>query len=333
MAGGKISPTPVFDSYWRFAAERQAVYMKRLAGEPAPWTDDPVLHQYRFTNCYRAADRVSQYLIRHVIYNHADYTAEDIVFRILLFKVFNSIRTWNIIQDAVGEPSWNPDIMHAIQNALERAVAAHTTLYNPAYVMPPVNFGASSKFANHLQLIEAMMIGGVPQQIEQARNLYDVFYTLLSFSGIGPFLAFQYTIDINYSPIIDFSENSFVVAGPGAISGIRKGFGPISAADNVKVIHYMTDHQDTHFDRLGLKFHRLGDTRPLQLIDCQNLFCEVDKYARIVHPGIHGVGNRTRIKQNYRTCPTPLEAPFFPPKWGINSDWERQECCGEDDAS
>jgi len=55
----------------------------------------------------------------------------------------------------------------------------------------------------------------------------------------------------------------------------------------------------------------------LQLIDCQNIFCEVDKYARIKHPDIKGNSDRTRIKQKFRINTKPL-ALWFPPKWGLN---------------
>jgi hypothetical protein len=78
----------------------------------------------------------------------------------------------------------------------------------------------------------------------------------------------------------------------------------------------MADSQDEHFDRLGLEFKGLRG-RPLQLIDCQNLFCEVDKYARVAHPDISGVSGRSRIKQAYRLDGAPVTA-WFPPKWGLN---------------
>lgn len=69
LPGGKVlRTTHVFDTYWRFAAERQEVFFRRLSGSAPPWTEDPVLRAFRFTNVYRAADRVSQYLIRRVIY-------------------------------------------------------------------------------------------------------------------------------------------------------------------------------------------------------------------------------------------------------------------------
>ena len=34
------------------------MYVKRLSGQPGPWTSDPILGQHRFTNCFRAADPV-----------------------------------------------------------------------------------------------------------------------------------------------------------------------------------------------------------------------------------------------------------------------------------
>ena len=67
-SGRVLTATPVFDTYWQFAAKRQEVFFRRVKGGKPPWTNDPIIAGYRFTNAYRAADRVSQYLIRHVIY-------------------------------------------------------------------------------------------------------------------------------------------------------------------------------------------------------------------------------------------------------------------------
>src|SRR5436853_6110232 len=84
----------VYRAYWRFAAERQRVFFARLEGKQRPWTSDPVLNEFKFCCVYRASDRVSQYLIRNVIYARGTWNEEDIVFRILLFKIFNQIETW-----------------------------------------------------------------------------------------------------------------------------------------------------------------------------------------------------------------------------------------------
>ena len=98
-----IRVSPVFDTYWRFATERQQVYFRRLEGRAMPWTKDPVLLVHKFTNAYRASDRVSQYLIRNVIYR-PDLPSDgpEVVFRILLFKVFNKIETWELLEQSFG---------------------------------------------------------------------------------------------------------------------------------------------------------------------------------------------------------------------------------------
>jgi 5-hmdU DNA kinase, helical domain len=113
------------------------------------------------------------------------------------------------------------------------------------------------------------------------------------------------------------SENQFVVAGPGACDGICKCFGPEASGIEQHVIRYMVEHQELHFARLGLEFNGLFG-RPLHLIDCQNLFCEVDKYARVAHPETPGISGRRRIKQKFRPSREQLAA-VFPPRWGLAS--------------
>lgn len=78
----------------------------------------------------------------------------------------------------------------------------------------------------------------------------------------------------------------------------------------------MADNQEAEFERLNIDFKSLWGRR-LQLIDCQNLFCEISKYARVAHPEVSGVSGRTRIKQKF-TKTGRLEMPWYPPKWGIN---------------
>lgn len=77
-----------------------------MARRRGPWTRDPVLRAHRFTNCFRAADRVSQFLIGQVLYN-GDQRPEEIVFRTLLFKMFNRVSTWVELENALGALTWH----------------------------------------------------------------------------------------------------------------------------------------------------------------------------------------------------------------------------------
>lgn len=316
LAHRTITPTPVFDTYWRFAAERQRVFHARVAGEPGPWTEDPILGGYRFTNCYRAADRVSQYLIQNVIYR-GDQAPEEVVFRTLLFKFFNKVETWELLRRELGDLSWASFDIDAYDLVLSGAMSAGTRLYSAAYVMPSPALGAARKHTNHLRLLASMVESDLPERLVGSSGLAGVYEALLAYPSLGPFLAFQYAIDLNYSTVLDFSEMDFVVAGPGARDGLRKCFGDASIGIESELIAWVTESQDQHFERLGIAFEGLWGRR-LQLIDCQNLFCETDKYARVAHPHVAGHSGRTRIKQKYSATLRPQSVAWFPPKWGLN---------------
>ncbi|WP_396230199.1 nucleotide kinase domain-containing protein, partial [Frankia sp. CpI1-P] len=125
----------MFDSYWRFAAARQAVYEARLTGAGPPWTTDPVIAAHRFTNCYRAADRVSQFLIKNVAYT-GSAEPDETVFRVLLFKLFNRIETWERLREEFGDLTWVDFDIDRYESALSSVAAAGKRLYSAAYVMP-----------------------------------------------------------------------------------------------------------------------------------------------------------------------------------------------------
>lgn len=310
-------PTPVFDTFWRFAAERQAVYFRRVEGRQAPWTDDSILREYRFTNAYRAADRTSQYLIRRVIYDR-ELPAEDLFFRVLLFKIFNKIETWETLEDEFGElvaAEFDVGRYDAVLSALRRRGAS---IYSAAYIMPSGSppFEAPRKHVSHLLLLERMMADELPARVAATTSLGQVFVLLRSYPMMGDFLAFQYAIDLNYSPLTNHSEMDFVVAGPGARDGIRKCFVTLGGLSEAELIRLIAERQNEEFARRGIAFRSLWG-RPLQLIDVQNLFCEVDKYARVAHPEFGGWSGRTRIKRRFRAQGS-YEGSFFPPKWGIN---------------
>lgn len=310
-----LKPTAVFDTYWRFAARRQQIFEKRVAGEYPPWTDDPILARHRFTNVYRASDRVSQFLIRDVAYAGSQ-EPEELLFRVLLFKLFNRIETWTYLEEHLGTICWRTFDVDRYDKLLTAARCQGQRIYSAAYIMPSPKLGATSKHTNHLRLIQKMMKDDLAARIADAASLEEVYNLLSAYPSIGRFLAFQLAIDINYTNLIDFSEMDFVVAGPGARDGIRKCFYDTGGYSDEDVIRAVADSAEQHFERLGLSFNGLWG-RPLQLIDCQNLFCEVDKYARVAHPDILGRSQRTRIKQAYYPAPRPIPQ-WYPPSWNLH---------------
>ena len=318
----------IYELYWQFASERQQAFERRVAGLPWPWTSDPILQTYKFCNVYRAADRVSQYMIQNVCYHPQPCTPEDRLFQIVAFRTFSKIETWRSVLHYLGRYPTLDDLDHGgFTEALEYAKAHNGGLYTGAFILCATDaYGQSVKHLNHVELFRHMFLkDALGEQLLRAQSLREVYDLLHNYPLMGDFMSYQTTIDLNYSNLVNFSENEFTQAGPGALRGIKKCFEDLGDYTPTEIILRMVELQHDEFARLGLPFGGLWG-RPLQAIDCQGLFCETDKYCREAAP--HLASERTRIKARFKITPEPILL-FFPPKWGINDRLPRLSVLGD----
>jgi alpha-glutamyl/putrescinyl thymine pyrophosphorylase clade 1 len=327
-------PTPrknIYDYYWYFASERQAAFERRVAGLPAPWTDDAILQTFKFCNVFRAADRVSQYMIRDVCYHDEACTPEDRLFQIVAFRTFSKIETWRSVRAFIGRYPTLDDLGDgSFGKALDHARRENGRLYTGAFILCATDaYGQGFKHLNHVELFRHMFLTeALGDRLLAARSLREVYDLLHAFPLMGDFMSYQTTIDLNYSDLINFSENEFTQAGPGALRGIKKCFESPGDYKSADVILWMVENQENEMARLGLSFNGLWG-RPLHAIDCQGLFCETDKYCREAAPELASA--RRRIKARFARSAEPIPL-FFPPKWGINDRLPTAAVFGNDRA-
>lgn len=316
MANKGIVPNDAtFRYYFYFIQERMNIFWRKY-NDAGLLTKDPILQTYKFTNVYRACDRVSQYLIKNVIYQDLDrYSPEDVLLRILVFKVFNKIETWEHLngEDDITTKTFN---VEKLTDTLTRRQQTKP-IFSNAYMMAGIHAeykGIPSKHQVWLQMIEDRFIKDKGlRTVLSARSLAEVYSQLREYPLIGDFLAYQYAIDFNYSPYLNFDEDSFVKAGVGAVRGIKKCFKSYGGTYE-DAIRYTQDHFEAFQERYGFTAFRPLPGREPKLIDLQNCFCETDKYLRAKMPELK-VGN-VRIKQHYKPSSERLEYSF-PKQWGI----------------
>lgn len=313
-----IKPSTVYDTYWKFAYKRHETFLARLRGAEGD-VEDEIISKYKFTNAYRACDRVSQYLIKDVIYSNK-LSNDDVFLRIILFKLFNKIETWELLESKFGKITKETFSVKHFCRFLDEEMNSGRVLYSNAYMMASGcgEFDVTRKHHAHMLLIEKMLREELPSQIQDCITMRAGYDLLLSYPLIGKFLAYQYITDINYSEITDFSEMEFTIPGPGARDGIRKCFTSVGGITETELIKMLTERQEYEFERLGLDFKYLGGRR-LQYIDIQNIFCETDKYSRVAHPDIVGISGRTKIKQLFKPNKKSIDY-FFPPKWKVDME-------------
>lgn len=318
-----------FDTYWRFVAERQSIFNKRRRGEPGPWTTDSVLLKHRFCNVFRASDRVSQALIANIYRPGFSTSFPDIILRTLLFRMFNNVQTAEYLEFELGEPLVSTFDVDSYVEALDLRAATGANIFNGAYIQSGNKaYGYDKKHGNHIALVQHMisftMSGGfsktsLVRKLEQAVKFEDVYKDLLEYPLIGKFMAYQLATDLNYTPVIDFDEDSFTMAGPGAERGIAKCFESTGGLSNEYVIRWMVDMQEVELEKRGFDLNDvyLFGQRQLKNIDAQNCFCETDKICRVKFPEL--ASDRTRIKSSFTPVNDPI-AYAYPPKWGIDTD-------------
>ncbi len=101
------------EEYFRIARERHSIYLKRKAGEPAPWTEDCILANWKFTNVFRELDRTTVWFREHV--REPMRSRPEVLLATVVFRLYNRITTGEAIfcQESLcnggelpGETAW-----------------------------------------------------------------------------------------------------------------------------------------------------------------------------------------------------------------------------------
>jgi len=321
-----------FDYYLYWINERMNIFWRRYEDNPIRiefskglfgkqdlkiWSEDKIFQEYKFTNVYRCLDRVSQFLIREVIYKEG-YSEEDIIFRILFFKLFNKIETWKYFEEQYGRidlnilySKWNEFDEHVIQ-----LLSQKFPLFSNAYVLSTAvkdeKYHHRKYFLSYKEHIFDKF-----QDFKKCSSLEELFNKFISVPYIGNFLAMQFAIDCNYSEVFNFDENEFIVPGPGAIRGIDRCFeGQKKIQDYVEIIKWVGENLNILLEEKGYNVKFLPNRKPT-LIDSQNCFCEVSKYLRAVPDMNIGSSGEKRIKQKFKESHNTIKY-VFPSKWDVN---------------
>ena len=278
------------------------IFWKRYECLNTNLTEDKILLKHKFTNVYRAQDRVSQYLIRNVIYNtSAKFSDLDVLLRIIVFKIFNNIDTWIFIESELGALTLNNFKVDKLTKLLAERINQRP-IFSAAYMMTGTHRKYElykSKHEKWLMMVQQeLIIEKRFDKILKAKSLREVYDILTECSFIGEFLAYQYATDFNYSEVINFDENSFVKAGIGSIRGIKKCFVDQKKYSFEDCIRYTQDNFLAYQEKYGFTNFKNLFGRPPHLIDLQNCFCETDKYLRVKMPEL--VVDNTRIKPEVR---------------------------------
>lgn len=270
------------DLFFRYISERHRIFKKKsMDKKPSPWTKDPILKKYKFTNVFRDLDTGTRYVIEKII-PHCDFP-EKVIFNLIIYRLYNKIETFEVI--GIQDPyEFNHKV---IESELHRLMKLKIPVFTNAFTVSSYHWinPNNDKISNTAELLSWIQdeIEVITSKIMEGENSEVTYKTLLSIKGIGKFLAYQIAVDIGYWNKEVFNESKFVVAGPGCRKGIDYVFQSRGDLSYEESIFYIETLQDELFDRVDVKPKKLFSDREIKKLNVmaiENCFCEISKYLK-----------------------------------------------------
>lgn len=293
-----------FPEFVKYIKTRYNIHLKKdVLNQEKPWTKDPILQSYKFTNVCREHDKESLWVIRNVV-NNKELCYEDKLLNCILFRLFNKHQTMELINAPIPFLECDGDIdLDVYRRAFEQK-----RIENPEYVFFTNSFNTGGLKRNLkwysstdekdmcmrvMKFMAYLVKDKVYEKVKSCNNQMAVFDLLRSYVGIGDFLAYQIFVDFTYIQEFPFSENEFVVAGPGCIQGIDFLFAEKDGMSYEECIFWLRDNwaklnnEYIHDSRKRFVPQRdmkdlCEKDRVMNVMRLENCFCEFSKYMKIL---------------------------------------------------
>lgn len=280
--------TEAVESFFGWIKERHNIYLSRAAGNPAPWTSDPILQKYKFTNPFRENDRVTVWMRKNWTNLEDTRPYTEIFFNVCLFRMigttdFAEAHGW--VRDTPPIGDWRPQytkdlIQHRIDNKLRTFTGAYI-ITNQGLKLPKsevvVDHFLTPLWRDRQKIMNQM------QRFED-RGLKHAHKLLSQYKGWGGggFMAYEVVTDLSYTPVLShpYDRKLWANAGPGAMRGLNR-------IHDRKLTKGMRQEQANEEMRhlLGFAPTYLSDSHvPLDDVDMRTIehsLCEWDKYERV----------------------------------------------------
>lgn len=280
---------PVFDEevleiFKHFVAERYKMHiLKDVEGKPFPWTNDQILSMYRFTNVRREQDKNSKYLLG-IMKEHGNKFTYDMLCNIMTFRLFNHIDTYKLVGDWIDFEAYDEK---KVRSQLASAPKDHH-YYTNAYMTS----GTIRGFREMLPYKEEFKVMNIPNIVnifgpvlysaisvaESPQEVIDAFETL---RGINDFIAYQLFVDLTFLDDFPWSENEFVLSGPGCSRGLRYLFRDNDGLSDEELLFWLRDNCPVTKEWCMVNMTDLPEyDRCMNVMSLENCMCELSKYMR-----------------------------------------------------
>lgn len=301
----------------KYITERYRIHVKKDVQQfQPPFTKNPILKEFKFTNIRREHDRETKWLIDNIT-NNDFLTYRQKLLNCILFRLYNKHESLEII----GAPIKFEGLWTFVP---PREKIVKYSQDNPKYVWFTNAFiTGGMKLILKKTYTKETIVAALPLRLMKTLNDFDffnkiqacngqnqVYDVLKGVDGIGDFLAYQIFVDFTYIDEFPFSENEFTVAGPGCKKGLDYLFEDKDGMSYEECLFWLRDNWNSIPIMYGL--NRWFDPeeemvdlkrydRVMNVMSLENCFCEFSKY----HRAYHDIG-RPRNKYKFDSKKKPI---------------------------
>ena len=288
-----------------YMEQRERIRRAR-AERPGPWTDNPILRDYRFCNVYREHDRVTVWIRENIREPYAE--SPHLWFMLAVARYINwppTLETLINHHKMNGAGTWPsaPNFsISTLRAAMEELMAAGEKVFTGAYMVrspdtPKVEYVTETVLASLWNAREALRA-----EVEAADSLESMFRVLHKrYPGWGAFMTYEWVTDLRWTRYLKDAPDlhSWAAYGPGSRRGLnRLARRPLVYAPKESValdemralLTELNAYNNPHFNNL---FGPPGDR--FEMRDVEHNLCEFDKYMRCYE------GGRPRSGFDWRT--------------------------------
>ena len=270
-----------------YTNERESIRQKKEAGLPKPWTDDPVLQQYSFTNILRRHDKTSRFLIDNYYSRKEDCPFEEALFNAMVFRYFGSIAYakevgWTSLDELKDPFRLEYKLLDAVSAVRKRGEKPFTAAYvvtNAGLSLPKEQVVINHflmPFLRHFPTLKKIW----EEDSKPARWRPLAEYMVQNVNGCGAFMAKEILQDVTYTHVLHGyrDRDEWTPMGPGAIRGMNRILGEPLTSSKGKDLNAVRKLREILME--NFKPHMLVVSSEFDLHSVQFALCEIDKMLR-----------------------------------------------------
>jgi hypothetical protein len=296
MTTDKVARLPPLDRFLYWIRERHAVYLRRKAGRPKPWTDDSVMQAVFFTNPYRENDKVTVWFREHV----RDPLKEDdrVVMATVIFRWFNLPSTAVVLMGechpVTRKPARGRNLLldwsrgEAVRRLAAVRSAGAMPVFTGAYLIKgKEGMGKVESVCDCITKVwddrKSLLAAA-----RAATTMEEVWAKLKTYDHLGGFMSYEIVCDLRYTKFLrDATDRrTWCHPGPGATRGLMRLDGIINLPKNKRGVQKRggfrppPDWQERIKELLKAAEARTG--LRLEMREIEHSLCEWDKYERVL---------------------------------------------------